>query len=204
MNAVLMPEEPDDRIKAMTTDELWRELEGGFTETAAILRRLGSVWRELESRGEDMTRVRTGIPAWLPLLAGGHVDADVFVRFCGHKHLMSAVSLLPTEQQVELMKAGHAPLAVFQGGEWTVRMVPLSAATQSQVEVIFDRRKRCVRSQAEQVAILSAPKPSWKPGRPTRMGKVVVDRAAGTVRIGRSLAPIQDVIGALRAEGVIP
>jgi hypothetical protein len=195
MTALMLEADDLTRIQAMDTAALWEELENGFRVTARHLLYLAAVWRELESRGEDLSRLRTGIAAYLPLIAGGAVLPETVVRFVGKQHLLRRIAALPGDKQEELLGRGTVPLAVYQDGGYTDRFIPLNEVTPSMAKVIFG--DRCIRSLPEQVARLSAPSRPLKPHRPPKRGKLRADRERGVILFGKKQLAPADVLAAL-------
>lgn len=186
-------------LAAKTTDELWEELAEGVRIRAEHLRYLAALWSELDSRGEDMSRLRGGACSYLPLIASGAVLPDVVERYLG-KPACRAIASLPIAKQQELIADDAAvPLAVYQDSTWTHRRIPVNSLTKSQVELVFDNG--AIRSQSEQVAMLTVTRPLQPKRKAATVGRVTV--ANGVVRIGRAVAPIADVVGALRAAGEV-
>jgi hypothetical protein len=185
-------------LHARLTDELWTELVEGLRLRADHLRYLAAVWKELESRGEDMTRLRGGACAYLPLIASGAVLPEVVERYLG-KPVCRAIASLPVERQAELVADDAAvPLAVYEERAWTHRRIPVNSLTRSQVDVVFGDGR--VRDQSEQIALLTVPaRPQKITSKPITVGKVTLGN--GVVRIGRQVAPLDDLIRAMRSAG---
>jgi hypothetical protein len=189
-----------EHLGGIETASLRAALEEGLSITARHLVYLGAIWRELESRGEDLSDLRAGIAAYLPLIASGAVAPETVVMIAGNTRLLNAVASLPADDQRKILTRKTLPLAVFEGGEYTTRNIPLSAVTSSQMGVIFG--KRCVRSLAEQVAVLQQPVLPFKPKRRVRRGNVIIDRDAGTIRIVGGSASLTDLAAACKGAGI--
>lgn len=188
-------------LAELSTPELRAELTREISDFATRLVRLAAVWVELERRGEDLSDLRSGLNVYLPAIAAGTVLADTVVRFSGRPILLKAIAQLTPEHQQTLLDGGSVPLVVSEQGKYSYRMIPVHALSSSQIRQVFG--ERAIRTESEQIAILSRPVATWKPGKIANRGKVHADRSAGTVRIGRSIAAADDVIAALRACGMI-
>lgn len=194
--------QPDDEdFDSWEPERLRQELVAVLGWTADRLRRLARIWAALERKGEDLSALRSGLVYYLPLIASGQVLPEAVVRFAGSQTLLKAVTLLPIEQQRKLADGDSVKVVVKQGDGFTHRMLPVHALNYAQLKQVF--ADRSIRSETEQIALLSAPKGKSKPGKPVQFGKAVVDVVAGTVRIGKSIAAIEDVIGALRSAGKV-
>lgn len=190
-----------DLLPSMGTDELRGEFARVLGLTARNLVYLAAVWKELESRGVDLSGLRSGLIAYLPHIASGAVSPEAVVRFAGSPPMLRAITSLPLDQQRRLAEGEPVKLVVKQGDAFTHRMLPAHALTQPQVKLVFGERR--MRSEAEQIAILTRPPIEAVPRKPVLKGQVVVDRMAGTVRIGRNIVPASDVIDALRTAGLV-
>lgn len=184
-------------IADMTTDDLRAELATALGLSARSLLRTAAIWAELERRGEDLSPLRSGIMAYLPLIAAGAVLPETVVLFAGSQTHLRAVASLPADQQRRIADGEPVPMAVNQGGQFTFRLLPVHALTASQVRQVFG--ERCVRSEAEQIALLTAqsPDPAAGPGRPPKRGKATADRKQGLIRVGRYEVPAADALAAL-------
>jgi hypothetical protein len=184
------------RIKNLTTEELRAELAQSLGLTARHLLHLAAVWKELENRGEDLSDLRSGIGAYLPAIAAGTVLPETVVRYAGQPTLLRAVAALTPHEQHRLAEGGTVPLVVASGSGYTPRMLPAHALTAPQVRQVFGDRS--IRNEAEQIALLTAvvDRPA-KPGKSPKRGRVRADRDKRLIRIGRSVAPVGDVVAAL-------
>lgn len=188
-------------LKAMDTPALRAELAAALGHTARQLVRLAAIWAELESRGEDLSALRTGIGTYLPGIAAGAVAAEAVVAFAGQKSLLRAVTSLPPDEQRRLAAGGTVPMAVTSEDGYTHRMVSLATLPSRAIYQVFG--DRCVRSVPAQIAILSAAPTPWRgDGKPVRRGRITVDRKNGIVRVGRAVAQLADVVAAMKAAGV--
>jgi hypothetical protein len=184
-----------DRIRAMDTAALRAELADAIGHTAKHLLRLALIWAELERRGEDLSDLRSGLGTYLPLIASGAVLPDVVVRFAGNNSLLRAVASLPVGEQRRLADGEPVLLAVRQGDTITHRMLPAHALTAVQVRQVFGDRR--VRTETEQIAILSAQPAPAKPGRPPKRGRVRADPERNVVLLGRRVLNPADLVVAL-------
>lgn len=141
------------RLQEMTLEELRAELARCVRATAESLVYLAAIWAELESRGEDLSALRTGLSAYLPLIASGRADPAAVVAFAGQPTLLRAIVQLPIAEQQRLAAGGMVPVVVQtpEGVEAEREIAPtmLSAA---EVRRVF--APGVVRSPAEQSQIL--------------------------------------------------
>lgn len=188
-------------LAGMDTSALRAELAASLNMTARHILRLSHIWAELEKRGEDLSELRNGIGAYLPAIAAGVVAAEAVVAFAGQPTMLRSVATLPIEEQRRLAAGGTVPLVVGSDKGYTHRMVPLSAIPARSIPQIFGNR--CIREEAAQIALLSAPPPPWKGnGKPVRRGQIVIDRKLSIVRVGKAEVTLSEMVGALRAAGV--
>lgn len=198
MTATLAEPEPVDlaRLKALDAPALRAELTSALGLTSRHLLYLAAVWSELESRGEDLSDLRSGIGVYLPLIATGQVLPDIVVRFAGQSALLRAVAALPLPEQRRLADGNPVPLVVRQGDGYTHRMLPAYALTAAQSRQVFG--DRTIRTEAEQIALLTdRPTGPTKPGRSPKRGKFRADRERGVILLGRKPLHPGDLIAAL-------
>lgn len=125
-------------IHNMDTVELKKELAKTLTVTADYLAYIAAIWIELESRGEDLSALRHGMMAYIPLIATRQLDARIVVNYAGQKTLLSAMSKLPLHQQQKLIESNTIELAeVAEDGEMKVNKVSISGLSSAQVYQAF-------------------------------------------------------------------
>jgi hypothetical protein len=190
-----------ERIRSMETQDLRAELAAALTWTAQRLMHLAAVWAELDRRGEDLSALRSGLVYYLPLIAAGQVAPEAVVQFAGSRTLLRAVTALPIDEQRNLAAGESVKLAVKQGDQFTHRMLPAHALTSTQVRQVFG--DRAIRTEAEQIALLSATAPAYEPKKPVRVGDITVDPKAGTISFGRAKRKADDVIQAMKRAGMV-
>lgn len=179
-----------DSIRIMETADLRRELARAIDLTAKHLTYLAAVWAELEKRGEDLAPLRSGLAVYLPHIAAGTVLPETVIRFAGNVTLLRAAASLPPDQQLKLASGEPVVLAVRQGDTFTHRMLPVHALSFEQVRQVFG--ERCIRSEAEQIAILTATEKALKPERSMKYGDFKADRDGGVILMGRKrLDPVK-------------
>lgn len=184
-----------DRIRSLDTPTLRAELAASLGVTARHLVHLAAVWAELERRGEDLSDLRTGIGVYLPAIAAGTVAPEAVVAFAGQPTLLRAVTSLPPDEQKRLASGGTVPVVVRQGDAYTHRMLPASALTAGLARQVFGERS--VRSEAEQIAVLTTAAPRAKADRPPKRGKLRADRGKGVLLLGRRQLAVADAVAAL-------
>jgi len=184
-----------DRLQSLDTPALRAELASALGLTSRHLLYLAAVWSELERRGEDLSDLRSGIGVYLPLIATGQVLPETVVRFAGQPTLLRSVAGLPIPEQRRLADGEPIALVVRQGDSYTHRMLPAHALTAAQSRVVFG--DRTIRSEAEQIALLTSALPRDKPGRSPKRGKLRADRERGVVLLGRRALNPADLLDAL-------
>jgi hypothetical protein len=185
-----------DRI---STADLKAELSRELSLTAERLMRCAQLWVVLRGRGEDLSDLKEAFALYIPQIAAGTVLPAVVVTFSGRPGVLRKLARLAIDDQKRILN-GEPVDVVTRPGE--VRRFPISKLTPRLVNLVVG--DGVIRDATEQMAIVSTPPLPWKPGRPIRVGKIVVDREAGTVRLGRAVAPAADVIQALRSAGMLP
>lgn len=137
---------------AMSVEELRDELARALTITADALMYLAGVWRELESRGEDLSDLATGIGAYLPLIASGKLAAQAVVAFIGRKTVLRMIATLPTEKQLALASGEHVAVVTEKNGLLTTKEMPVLAMPVSLALRVFEDGR--IRSPEDQARFL--------------------------------------------------
>lgn len=137
----------------MSTEALRGELARAIRVTAQSLVYLATIWQELEARGEDLSSLRTGLSAYLPLIASGHADPEAVVAFAGQHTLLRAVTQLPRDEQQRLA-AGGSVRVVVQTPDGVEAERELSPTLLSAAEVRRVFAPGAVRSPTEQSRIM--------------------------------------------------
>lgn len=106
-----------NNLSVVSTDDLKRELARGLEITAKHLVYLAKVWRELETRGEDLSDIRHGLLAYLPMIASESVEPSLVVNYAGQKTLLTALTTLPIETQRVIAETGHITIVNKDGDE---------------------------------------------------------------------------------------
>lgn len=149
-------------LHVMTTEELRSELARAIRVTAETLVYLAAIWEELERRGEDLSSLRSGVSAYLPMIASGRADPAAVVAYAGQPTLLRAITQMPLEEQARLAAGGDVPLVILDenGNRATKNIAPvmLSAA---EVRRVF--APGAIRSPQEQARILEAQQTRRRP-----------------------------------------
>ncbi|WP_457798082.1 hypothetical protein [Methylocystis sp. S23] len=135
------------------TETLRRELGRAMRMTAESLVYLAAIWHELESRGVDLSALRTGLSAYLPLIASGRADPEAVIAFAGQPTLMRAITQLPVDEQRRLA-AGGAVRVVIQtpDGVESERDITPNLLSAAEVRRVF--APGAIRSPAEQSRLI--------------------------------------------------
>jgi len=151
-----------NNISALSTKQLKTALVRGLEITAQHLRYLAAIWHELESRGEDLSDIRHGLLSYLPMIASGTVDPEIVVNYAGQKTLLSAISMLPIEEQRRLAKTGTITVINDDGDSVDT---PISRLRAAEINRVFDISTQTIRSPDEQKKMLKtgSKKPDRRP-----------------------------------------
>lgn len=156
-----------NNIKTIDTQTLRAELSKSLTITAKQLQYLAVIWRELESRGEDLSALKTGLAIYLPAIANNQLDADLVVKYAGQKMLLHAISKLPLEEQRKLAEHGEIEIVrLEEDGNKQVQKITLHSLPATEINLVFSESR--LRTPDEQFLILSKTKRSVKKIRKAR------------------------------------
>lgn len=184
-------------LQQMSTQTLRAELAQSLTMTARHLRRLAVIWRELESRGEDLTDLRTGLAIYLPQVASGQLSADAVIRYAGQPLLLRSIATLPPQDQ-DRLAAGQTVEVLSAGpdGTWTTTRISAHAITASQARLLIGPGH--IRSTEEQRAQLEAERvAAARRRRPAQRARVRYDARADVIRVGNASASVGEILQAL-------
>ena len=187
----------ETQIQKASTDELKRHLAGSLEITAKHMMYMATIWRELEDRGEDLSDLRHGLAAYLPLIAHNRIDAHLVIKYAGQKTLLAALSSLPIEEQRRVAETGRVPVVRIEGDTPTEVQTPLTQLAAADVNLVFSEDK--VRTPSEQAALLE--RRQSKVGgkkRPRRKARrVKIDREERVLLVSNSAADIDRVVDQL-------
>jgi hypothetical protein len=202
MSAIkLMSPDGDDDLSKLSNDDLLKRLAETFDLTIACLLNTAALYREAVRRKIDVPQFRAGLLAYIPLISVGTVAPEAVAAFAGYLSVLKKVTLLPVAEQKRLATGGTVEVAERKAdGTFDTRALPFTAilATPDRVKLVLG--DRCLRSIPEQVAVLTAPVRATHAA--SAMGDVRVDKRNKVVRIGKAVAPLADVVAALKAAGV--
>lgn len=185
----------DTELSRASSDDLKARLGSLLARTAEDLREMSAIVAELERRGEDLAGLRLGIVDHLRRIAAGQLLPEIVVQYAGYPQLLRVATGLPLPDQRRLLDEAAVALAVWREGRIEFRRADPLCLTPAQLRQVFIGER--LRTDAEQVSYLESralPKPDSKAGQRSR---VRADRQRGGVRIGRSFAPLGDVLEAI-------
>ena len=121
-------------VKSMTIQDLKAELAKTLTVTAEYLMYVAAIWRELETRGEDLSELRQGMMSYIPLIATNQLDARLVVNYAGQKTLLSSMAKLPLKEQQKLAEKGSLDVVILgDDNQQLIKEVKISDLTAAQV-----------------------------------------------------------------------
>jgi len=105
-------------LSTVDTAKLYDMLADALEMTAESLVYLGSVVRELELRGEDVSYLRNdGVGRYLLRIAGGDLAAEVVVKYAGSRQLLESIATLPLQRQRDIATGNELVRVVVRGQE---------------------------------------------------------------------------------------
>ena len=193
-------------LGSMSNEQLRGELARALTLTAAQLRYLAVIWRELERRGEDLSELRTGLAIYLPQIAAGQLTPDAVIRFAGQPSVLRAIATLPTDEQ-ERMARGETVdvLTVGEDGSYSAVPLPAHTLTPAQARLVVGPGK--LRSPTEQRAVLESARLAASQRQLSRAvdaPRVRYDPKTDKIRVGKTSASVAEVVKALAAAASMP
>lgn len=189
---------PVQQLQNASTDSLKSALAQSLEITAKHLGYLAQIWWELERRGEDLSALRTGLMAYLPLIANQQIEADLVVKYAGQKTLLHALSQLDRSQQRQLIASDSVSVVRLNAeGQRYDELVSLSALGAQEVYRVFNEdhirdpemQYRMLLSRTERQRKRKTP--------PRRARKVEVDEEHRVLQVSNSAADLDRVLTVL-------
>lgn len=189
------------QIATASTEHLRSELARVLKISARDLLYLAAIWKELEHRGEDLSELKRGMGVYLPMIAAGVLEAEIVVKYAGHRMLLNAIAELPIGTQKSLAEGRALPLVVHSENDgWVARDVPVDAMTVAQVKQVIESGR--IRTTEEQFAKLA--KAGEKELRKRKAARGMrVDRKTSELVVGRARIPFAAAMKALRDAGLL-
>lgn len=111
MNELVLMGKQD--IQLASIEQLKAELSKSLKLTSDYLVYMSLIWSELNKRGVDLSELKSGLFAYIPLIATNQLDARLVVEFAGNKTLLSALSRLPMDKQIEVAESKALPYVTY-------------------------------------------------------------------------------------------
>ncbi len=186
-----------DNLRALSTEDLRRELARSLRMTAESLVRLALIVRSLEERGDDLSDLKIGLMPYLRQIAYGQVLPEVVMRYAEQPMLVRAISALPFPDQEHLSNGGKVAMALrHDDGSLDHRLVDPLYMDRKQVRLVFARGR--IRPPEEQIVLIeSGPRPAPKLPPTESLGGIKIDYKRRGLVIGRRFASAATVTMAL-------
>lgn len=172
-----------DSLNTLETNELYSIFAKLVTVSAITLKYMSAIWKELESRGEDLSDLRSGLAEWMPLIAEGKLAAETVIKFSGKRMLLQRLALLSIEKQIEII--GNPDISIVkedQSQGFIVKNVNISRLGALEILQIFDETHCKIRTQKEQFEFLKKNKSDKK----TNKSTPTISLKGGYLKIGKS------------------
>lgn len=157
------------KINSLATDDLKKLLGDSLEFTAKHLVYMGLIWKELESRGEDLSELRAGLGMYIPMVAYDKIDAHLVIRYAGQKTLLTALAEIPIEQQKELKN--NDVVSFFDGKTKETKKVSLIDLSAADVQQVFSKNGVREVNDQERLINRNSLKPNRKPQKKYRSSK---------------------------------
>lgn len=188
----------NQKLKALDTAQLKEELAKSLEMTAKHINYLGQIWKELESRGEDMSDMRFGLAAYLPLIANNKMDANILIKYAGQKTLLGALSNLPIDEQRKIADSGYVTLVKLdENGTRSEIQTPLTKLAAADIYQVFSDTG--VRTTDDQFRLVDRrfSKPNLAKPKRAKARRVKVDAKDRVLLVSNTAADLDRVIEAL-------
>ncbi|QIC72064.1 MULTISPECIES: hypothetical protein [Acinetobacter] len=132
MNELVLMSNHD--IQLASIEQLKAELSKSLKITSDYLVYMSIIWNELNKRGVDLSELKSGLFAYIPLIATNQLDARLVVEFAGNKTLLSALSRLPMDKQAEVAETKKLPFVTYDEHQKVIETtLDLTKAKASQI-----------------------------------------------------------------------
>lgn len=158
------------QISEASTDALKERLAESLEFTAKHLTYMGMLWRELESRGEDLSHLKKGMSIYIPMIAYGKLDARLVIGYAGQQTLLTALAELDTEEQLKLIE--KPVVDVFDPSTEETKQKELIDLRASEIQQIFGTKG--VRSSVEQIKLANKPSAKKSKKKSTKVLRKVI------------------------------
>jgi hypothetical protein len=195
MNLTNVDNHLPDTLKSLTTEELMQELSRSLEITARHLLTLASIWRELESRGVDLSDLRRGLLAFVPMIANNRILPEVVVNYAGNKTLLNALSKCSLDEQRDLIATNRILLIEAKEGEYSHLEVNLNSISTHEIYQVFGETG--VRTEREQIKLIEREPSRKKKVIPRKMRRIEVDGDHNVLLVGSAAGDLDRVISAL-------
>jgi len=163
---------------SLSTEELLEEIANFKTLAVEVVARYSAILAELKARKQYHAFMRHPVLAFFKEIVAGELHPEAALTL-GNKALISAVTPLPMEQQLEIARGATVPVArQTDAGEIKSDDVPITRMDHATMKRAFGPEGlRTVHEQAEMIRAA---------GKVERHGRITVDRGHGKIRIGGS------------------
>jgi hypothetical protein len=187
----------DTELAKLSSSDLRAELVRSLSLSVEHLTRAASIVRLLEERGEAVEdEANKSLVSWLRRIAYGQLAPEAVIRFSGKPSLINQISSLPLPDQRRVASGQPVSLVVRRGsGGFDSRLIDPLYMSPSQFTQVFARGR--IRDEAEQIAFLEAGPVESDTKKPSKVGRLRPDTKRAGLVIGRTFAPVADILGAL-------
>ena len=186
-------------IKQASIEQLKVELSRSLKLTSEYLVYMAMIWSELNSRGEDLSALKSGLFEYIPLIAVNQLDASLVIEFAGNKTLLSCLARLPIEQQKEIAQSKSVPfIELSDKGGKIEKKLDLATAKANQIYQVFGGEYG-FRDPDQQYMLLKAKTKAQRPAKPKRktIRTIEFDSSREYMLIGDKQVKVETLLTAL-------
>ena len=191
----------DQHITSATNEQLLEALSSTAQVTAKYISLLAKIWRELETRGVDLSDLKSGIAYYLPMIADNRLDPSAVLAFAGQQLLLREISLMPISKQISLVEGEKGEVVnIDSNGETTTILTSVGSLHSRYYSQVFNLgRVRSVKEQLSYLRGLGEKKAARRKllGKPVKKKKVTYDNQSDAVVFDNTAVLFNDVIKAI-------
>lgn len=186
-------------LMKMTVEQLEAELVSCLEFHAETAYRMAAIWMELERRGCDLSRFKTGFRQWLYPIATGKLLAEAAVAFMHRPHAVDALIGLSLELQRKIIN-GYK-LKVYNPGQGKPSSMTLEEMPNHLIKLVFQFGKIVGPDKQKALLRYSPPRRSVSAAKRLLRTRILVSPDKRTVTVGQTKVDTTALVNTLADAG---
>lgn len=183
-------------LSQKTNEQLKNELAECLTLSAKQLNKAALLFVELESRGVDLSELKSGMGYYLPAIGSGKLDAGIVIKYADRKDILNQVIKLSIDDQLKLLKCDKIEVVRSRAGSFYSEKISISKLRPIEINRIFSLTK--IKTPEEQLLTYqptAKPKKVKKKKRaPIAVRKFEIDKENEGIKVGNLFVKADSMI----------